>query len=759
MTTFGEVGKALPRIDAVEKTTGAAMFTSDMKLPGMLHARVLRSPYAHARIVSIDASEAERAPGVRAVATFKNTSQTLYNGSCGEANPPAVPVEDERVFNPELRFVGDEVAAVAAETEEAAEAALALIKVEYEKLPAVFDPLEALKPDAPAVHPCPIANNVAGMMRLPMGDVQKGFAESDVVVEQRYFLPVVKQCQMETAAAVADYSPSGKLTVWSTTQSPHPAKSLLARVFGLPASKVRVANPPYVGGAFGAHVGMSAKAELIAAALSILAGRPVRFVYSRQEDFTTTTTRHSGYITVRLGAKKDGTFQALSLKVVLNTGAYADAGPDVAAVLGVTNATIYKIPNVFYDGVCVYTNITPAGAMRGFGNPQGNFAVESTVDIMASKLHMDPLELQMKNLMTPYAPWLAPYPCVTCGLGECLEKGAARIGWERRATLNRSSDHKRLRGIGVSAGTHVSNSWPFAVEYDNAYLAIQEDGSANLAVGVPELGQGISTTLCQLAASTLGVPMETVSIVHGDTMSTPYDIGSHASRTLYSAGKATVAAAQDARRKVLAFAAERLKVEEGALSLEGGVISVGGEPRMEFSEAAYLIHRANRQIIGVGQTEPFNAPPWHAHFAEVEVDMETGQIRVLKVVAAHDVGRAVNPDIVEGQIQGSILQGIGYALSEQMVYDANGKAAQDGFHKYYLPSIQETPEIEVVLVETNEPSGPYGAKGVGECGLVPTAAAIANAVFNATGIRFDRIPITEERMLLAIEEARAEGRL
>ena len=308
----------------------------------------------------------------------------------------------------------------------------------------------------------------------------------------------------------------------------------------------------------------------------------------------------------------------------------------------------------------------------------------------------------------------------------------------------------------MAAGTHVSNSWPFAVEFDNAYLAVMEDGSANLAVGVPDMGQGIATTLSQVAASSLGIPMDQVSIVFGDTASTPYDIGSHASRTLYSAGTAVEAAGRDAKQKILEFAAEQLKAEPETLTLENGMILADGEPRMTIGEAAHQIHRANRQIIGIGQTVPFNAPPWHAHFAEVEVDMETGQIEVLHLAAAHDVGRAINPDIVEGQIHGSVLQGIGYALSEQIVYDKKGRQAQDSFHKYYLPTMLETPYIDVILVETNEPSGPFGAKGVGECGLVPTAAAIANAVYHATGIRFHEIPITEEKMLEAIKKKEKE---
>lgn len=753
MKPEGAVGRSIPRIDAVEKVTGEAVFTTDLEFPGMLYAKVLRSPYPHARIVSIDVSEAKKLPGVAAVATWENTTNVMYNSSCSEANPPAVPVEDEQIFNRELRYVGDEVAAVAAVNEETALAALKLIRVEYEELPSVYDPLEAMKPDAPAVHECFLGNNIAGMAKFPMGDIDQGFTESDIVIEEQYKLPVVKHCQLETQSAVASYTSAGKLTVWSTTQSPHPLRGLLARLFRLPASGVRVLNPPYIGGGFGSHVGTSAKAEPIAAALAIMTKKPVKLVYDRKEDFIASPTRHSGYITVKLGADRDGRLKALYLKAVLNTGAYACAGPDVTAVLGVTNISIYQIPNVLYDGLCVYTNTTTAGAMRGFGNPQGNFAVESTMDIMAKTLGMDAVEFRLKNVMTPYAPWLPPYPCATVGLAECIQRGAQQIGWERRGGKKAGSKPYKVRGIGMAAGTHLSNSWPFAVELDNAYLAIQEDGSAQLAAGVPDMGQGIATTLSQVAAASLGIGVDQVHIVFGDTQSTPYDIGSHASRTLYSAGTAVNAAGKDAREKLFAFLAEQLKVPEDSLDMKEGQITVNGEENMTLKEAAHLLHRNNRQIVGLGQTVPFNAPPWHAHFAEVEVDTRTGQVTVLRVVAAHDVGRAINPDIVEGQIQGSVLQGIGYALSEQILYDSHGKQVQDSFHKYYLPTIMETPEIETILVETNEPSGPFGAKGVGECGLVPTAAAIASAVENAVGIRFHEIPMTEERVLNALRES------
>ncbi len=749
------VGKSVVKIDAAEKVCGRAIFTVDMQLPNMLYAKVLRSPHPHAKITAIDTSRAEALPGVKAVATYLNTPQVAYNGSLSEANPPAVPVNDEVIFSQVMRYVGDEVAAVAATSEKIAIEALKLINVEYEILPAVFDPMQALDPTSPAIHPCFLANNVCGMAKLPLGDIGQGLAESDIVIEEHYKLPVVKHAQLETQAALANYTPGGRIEVYSTTQSPHPLKNALAQIFGVPASKVRVQNPPYVGGAFGSHVGMSAKAEVIAVALSKLAGQPVKFVYDRKEDFIASITRHGGYITVKLGAKADGTFNALYVNAVLNTGAYANAGPDVTAVLGVTSTSIYRVPNILYDGICVYTNTTMAGPMRGFGSPQGNFAVESTVEKMAEALSMDSMDLRMKNIIRPYDTWIPPYPCASTGLAECIEKGAEAIGWRRRYDLKKPVNNK-VRGIGMAAGTHLSNSWPFAVEFDNASLAMQEDGSLNLSVGVPEIGQGISTTLCQLAAEGVGAKFEDISIHFGDTASSAYDIGSHASRTLYSAGTAVCAAAGDLKKQILEYAGmmmacppENITIRQGLLSHPGG--------RMTLAELAHTAHRANKQFVALGQTVPFNAPPFEAHFVEVEVDLSTGQTEVINYVAAHDVGTAINPQIVEGQIEGSVMQGIGYALSEEIRYDEKGKQAQDSYHKYYLPTIEEMPPIKVILVESYEPSGPFGAKGVGECGLIPSAAAIANAVYNATGCRFNEIPMSEERVFAALQAKNKGG--
>lgn len=775
MKEYKVIGKSVRRLDAVEKATGTAGFTSDMILPGMLHGKVLRSPHPHARIVSIDTSEAEKMPGVKAVATHKNTPRELFNTSATMVFtvPPMKPVLDQYIFDNVVRYVGDEVAAVAATTEKIAEAALKLIKVEYEPLPAVYDPKEAMNAGAPVIHQCENKNIPGEVIQIPFGDLEKGFAESDVIIEKEFQLPVVKQVQMETQAAVAQVSLDGKITVWCTTQTPHPSKMILAKIFSVPESKVRVLNPPYIGGGFGVRIGLSAKAEPIAVALSMLAKKPVKVVYSRKEDFIASDTRHAGYVSVKLGAKKDGTFHAMHLKATLNGGAYCSFSVETPGVLGCMGLSVYRVPNQLYYGHSVYTNMTPAGAMRGFGNPQAMFAIESVVDMMAEKLGMDPLELRRKNIMQVGDPWVLPYKCGSTGLAECMEKGAKSIGWEKRGKLNKPGA-KKLRGIGMGVGSHVSNAWPFCGDYDNAYVTVQQDGSLHLASGVPDMGTGTCTSLPQLAAEVMGVSFDQVSMTFADTAATPFDIGSHASRTLYAAGTAVVEATRDARKQVLEYAADLFKVAPERLVLEDGVISavgqatgavgddctgtplckIGGVEKKSITlkELAYEAHLRNKQFIGVGRIVPENAPPWHAHFAEVEVDTELCQVRVLKIAAVHDVGKAIHPIICEGQIEGGVLQGIGYALSEEIKYDEKGRQLESSLHKYMLPTADDVPEIEALLVEANDPTGPFGAKGVGECGLVPTAPAITNAIYDATGIRFYEIPVTEEKMFKALKE-------
>lgn len=753
MADYKYIGKSIPRVDAWDKVTGRGIFTHDVTLPRMLYAKVLRSPHAHARIVSIDTTEAEALPGVIAVGTYLNTTNKLFNSSNDQAltMPPHDPTMDMKVFTDEPRYIGDEVAGVAAVTEEIAEQAISLIKVEYELLPAVFDPLEALKDDAPMVQPTYVRKNVIGEpLVFNMGDMGKGWAEADIVSETKVFISRLKHAQLETQAALADYKDDGTLSVCSATQAPHVALMILSHLFEIPESMIQVHNPPYVGGGFGSRCGLCGKAEVITTALSMLAHRPVKMVYSRDEDFTCSDSRHGGYLTARLGAKKDGTFTALEVKAHLNIGAYATYSMDVIGVLGSCGAAAtYYVPNFFYEGNGVYTNQMPAGAFRGFGTPQGTFVVETAVDDMAKKLGMDPVELRKKNTTKVGDPWFFPYPVGSTGLDECIDKAAADIGWTEKRGKQKNGNIRR--GVGIAAGSHVSNAWPFCVDYSSVNARIESDGSLYIAVSIPEIGPGSTTGLTQIAAEVVGVDINNVRIKFGDTDAAPFDAGTHATRTLYTVGKVISIAGNDLKEQMLAYAAEQLEVEKDKLNIEMGVIKGSGK-EMTLRELAYGAHRNSKRFLStISQSIP-NSPTWVAHAAEVEVDMETGMVKVLKMSCAHDVGRAINPLLVVGQIEGGAVMGIGGTTREEMTYVDGEGFYNAGYHKYMLPTAGDIPEIVPIIVESSDPVGPFNAKGVGECAAIPTGAAIVSAVEDATGIRYLELPLTPGRVLAKIKE-------
>lgn len=748
------VGQNIPRKDGWDKVTGAGLYTHDISMPGMLYAKVLRSPYAHAVIKSIDMSKAEALPGVKAVVCYKNTPQRLYNASATmvTTNPGEEPVRDQVTFGQELRYIGDEVAAVAATTIKIAEEAIKLIEVEYEELPAVYDPLEALKEDAPEVQPARVMKNVCGTpVEFGMGDVEKGWEEAEIIAETTVKLPRVKQAQLETHGAVASYKGDGNLTVISTTQTPHPTKMILAYALDIPESKVHVSNPPYVGGGFGVRIGLSGKAEIIAAILSMHTKKPVKYEYTRKEDFIASDTRHGGYITAKMGAKKDGTFVVLDTYAVLNTGAYATFGVELLGVTGACGtAGTYRIPNLHYKGLPVYTHQQTAGAFRGFGTPQATFAIETLVDDIAKQLNMDPIELRLKNITQPGDNWWFPFPVGSTGLGECLKKAAKSIGWKEKHG-KKQEGHIR-RGVGIACGTHVSNAAPFCVDYDTVYLRIEQDGTLVVASGIPEIGPGSTTGLLQIACDTIGTSLDTAVMKYGDTDSAPFDIGSHASRTLYAVGSLICDSGKELKDQILSWAADYLEVKKEELTMEDSIICGGGK-EITLKALAYEAHLRGKQFVTSGCKVPPNSPPWHAHAAEVEVDMETGMVRVLKVAAVHDIGKAINPILVEGQIEGGVAQGIGWAVREEMTYQEGKGFYNTGFHSYMLPTADEMPEIDTILVESGDPSGPFGAKGIGECGVIPTAPAIVAAVEDAVGIRFHEIPLTPGRVLKGIKEA------
>lgn len=758
MTAYTAVGHRIPRADAYEKVTGAARYAGDLKFPGMLHGKLLRSPHAHARIRSIDTARAAGLPGVLAILHHGNTERKLFAQSEYTATAPdAAPPPDQYLFDAVVRYAGEPVAAIAAVDADTAERAAELVAVEYEPLPVVTDPLEALRPEAPVIN-----RNAASQgnlaMRIPIhfGDVETGFAEAEVTIERRFRTSKQKHVQTEPYACVAEYDARGRLTVWTPNQTPHPLRKQLAQLFDLPISRVRVVTPP-VGGGFGGRVGFVG--EHWAAALAMATRRPVRLEYSRLEDFIGTESRHPMIIEARIGAKRDGTLTAMHLKTWSNAGPYITQSPDVTAVHGQFFLRLYRCANRWYDGHVVYTNTPVSGAYRGFGAPQAYFALEQMIDELAERLGRDPLDLrrQLAVQKGEIDQW-TQLPIRSGRFQDCLDAGARAIGWaEKRGRRRR--DGPWAYGVGCGCIMWVSGTaclHPGMVEGSGATVRLNLDGTIDVVSGATDLGTGIATALAQVAAETLGVPVDHVRVVLGDTDVTPFDAGSHASRTMFNAGNAVARAAADARQQILDVAASLLEASPADLEVCNGRVEVKGVPDVGIglAELAMKAYARVTEIIGKGYAPQANAPPYAAHFAEVAVNTETGEVKPIRYVAVHDVGRAINPTTVEGQIEGAVFHGIGYALSEDLIVDpVTGSALNASFMDYKVLTAADMPELTTILLEDPDPDGPFGAKGIGEVGLPPVAGAIANAIYDATGARVTQLPMTPERVLQAIRAA------
>jgi xanthine dehydrogenase molybdenum-binding subunit len=752
---FLVVGKRLPRVDAREKATGTAKFTVDIKLHEMLYAKILRSPHAHARIVQIDTSKAEKLPGVKAVLTHKEARIPFLEWL-------GMPT-DEYVLDDSVRYVGDKVAAVAAVSEEVAEEALKLLNVEYEVLPAVFDQEEAMKPGAPKIHPeIPEAENNVSFPNQPIlievGDIEKGFKEADYIFENTYKTSRQCHCSLEPHVCVASWDNSGKLTFWSSEQTAFFVRERLANALGIPLNKVRVIVP-HVGGGFGSKYGYAE--EVICALLAKKTCRPVKLECTREEEFATTRTRHPWSIKIKTGVKKDGTFTARYMRAVINTGAYGWHGAGTLMWGGSWFVSLYRCPNIRFEGYPVYTNSPVAGAFRGYGNPQANFAMECQIDEIAERLGMDPLELRLKNhIRTGDVNPANQFTVTSCGLDECMRKGAERIGWNRRQKKPRAVGGIKKRGIGMACMIHGMSSKSLGEDGDigSAIVKINTDGTAHLLLGIPDIGQGSNTVLAQIAAEELGVRLEDISVTTADTDTTTWNWIALGSRTTVIVGNAVKAAMADAKMQLFEKAAEILQTNVENLVAKDRKIYIRGAPDKGRSIAEVALAVKNvfpfKVVVGRASYEPpTHLPPFAAQFAEVEVDTETGKVDVLKIVAAHDVGKAINPDAVEGQIEGGLQQSIGYTFTEDMVLDeVTGKPLNPGFRDYKILKAVDMPDIDIILVEPVDPEGPFGAKGVGEVSHVPTAAAIANAIYNATGVRIKELPITPEKILKGLRE-------
>jgi 4-hydroxybenzoyl-CoA reductase alpha subunit len=746
------IGKGLPKIDSIGKVTGEAQYTVDLKLPNMLHGKILRSSLPHAKIKSIDISKAVKLEGVAAVITAKDVPQTKFSFMQWLA-------DKTMLCQDKVRYVGDEVAAIAAVDEETAIRALDLIRVEYEPLPTVFNAEEAMKPGAPLIHDK--EKNIGFHVQRLFGDPDQAFEECDVVCEDKYFTDQVAHCCMEVSNCIAKWDPSGRLTLWVNTQAPHTQRQEVARILGIPIRNVRVISST-MGGGFGSKLVIDMKLPL-AAILSKKTGRPVKIQNSRAEEFSTAKTRYGYTVYLKTGAKKDGKLWAREMKVIGDNGAYHDKGPATVNFASMMFGTMYNVPNFKFEGMLVYTNKQMGTAFRGFGNPQITFACETQIDVLAKKLGMDPLKLRLKNINLPGQVTISGAEITSCGMKECMEAAARAIGWQEKRS------QKKLRGVGLANLVHTGSGGRFyGYNASEAFIKISEDGTVSLITPTLDMGQGAHTAMAQIVAEELGVKLEDINVISNDTDLTPYDLGSWGSRATFMNGNAVLDAARNTKKEIIAVACEMMEAAPGDIVVEDGkVFSKGSSDKYSFAELAdYAVNRRGAPLSGKGRfvdrlppgltiqqayTKNIASFAFGTQAAEVEIDPDTGQVKVLKVAAAHETGRTINPTMAEGQIEGAVVQGIGYALMEGLTLQ-NGRVVNDGFLDYKIPTIGDIPEIKTILVETGDPHGPFGAKGIGEPGLVPTAPAIANAIYNAIGVRIKELPITPERILRALKE-------
>ncbi len=755
------VGKPERKVDAVKLVTGKPAFVDDIDLRGMLHGRLLTSPHAHAIIRDIDVSKARALPGVHAVLTYKDVPRIPYT-TAGQSWPEPGP-HDQYTLDYIVRFVGDRVAAVAAETPEIAEQALKLISVDYEVLPAVLDPRKAMDPDAPRLHPEPesyriydASRNIAAHLHAEIGDVEQGFAESDLVVEGEYIVPQVQQTPIENHIVITYWDEDDRLVVRTSTQVPYHVRRIIAPVIGLPPRRIRVVKPR-IGGGFG--VKQEVLLEDICSLLTIATDRPVKVEYSRAQEFRSSRSRHPQILHMKTGVKRDGTIVANSMTVLANTGAYGTHSLTVQSNTGSKSLPLYPCPNMRFVAEVVYTNLPPPGAFRGYGVPQGIFALESHIDEVAKALGMDPLELRRKNWIkqgdeNPFAQALGEgkegYGQVieSCGLPECLQIVEEKLNWKEKR--GKAGTGRFRRSVGVSLAMHGTAI--AGLDMGGATIKLNDDGSFNILVGATDIGTGSDTVLAQIAAEVLGVRVEDIIMHSSDTDFTPFDTGAYASSTTYISGGAVKRAAEQVREQILDVAGRMLKANPETLTIKNRIITAPNGQTVTVSQVALdSLHVENQQqIMGAASWMSYQSPPpFAAQGAEVEVDTETGVVRVLKAISAVDAGRVINPITAEGQIEGGSTQALGYGVCEEMIYDEQGALLTTNLSDYRIFSAPDMPKMESYIVETSDPFGPFGAKAIAEIPIDGMAPAIANAVADALGTRIRQIPLTPERVLRA----------
>ena len=745
------VGHSVPRYELADKLTGAAQYSADIALPGMLHGVIVRSPHPHADVLSVDVSAALTLPGVHAVVTPADA-------------PDARLAPDLLVLDTRVRFVGDEVAAVAADDLETARRAAALVRVEYNVLPFVTDPVAALEPDAPQIHP---HGNLAipEPLALQRGDIDAGFAAADIVLEETYHLPTHSATPLEPRAALASWH-GDRLTVWKSTRGVHVDRAVLADALGLEQANVRVIGPN-MGGSYGNKD--ESRMAALAALLSIRSGRPVRIEYSREEEFVAGRTRHGGRINLRIGITRDGDITAIHGDALMDSGAYQATAPQMTRRIGQGILYLYRCPNVRFDARTVTTNRPVAGSYRALGAPQGHFALETLMDRAAEAVGMDPLAFRMRNhvpLEGQAGPRLTPPDQIvdgqpveggisfsSNGLEECLRRGAAEFGWDEPFENSDPTDLFIRRGRGVSIMLYRGG-----VGFDSAAgLSIGEDGRVNLVSGLIDVGEGAVTVLCQLAAEAMAVPYEDVIPRFADTEGTPDAPITAGSAATFSTGTAVVQAADRLREQLLEAAAGRLEADASALSIADGAVGVADDPARRVTYAELALAVAPQTLAAEATITPgspdYIINSFGAHFCEIEVDTATGRVRVTRYVAAHDSGRIINPRTALNQVEGAISQMLGFALSEELITDApTGVTLNGSYLEHKSPTIQDYPDITTIFADVIDPVGPMGAKALGEVPSVGVAPAIANALYDAIGVRFTRLPITPDRVLDALAQ-------
>ncbi len=749
------IGKRAKRLDADRKVTGLELYMEDINPPGALWGKILRSPHAHARIISIDTTAAARLSGVKAVITFKD----ILPYKIGMPT-----LQDQfALCDDRARYSGDEVAAVAARDEETAEKALKLIKVEYEQMPFYLDPLEAMKDDAVPLHE-ELGSNIAIEKHVEYGDTDLGFAESDHVFEDTF--QTQRQCHvcMEVHGCVADWKNDGTLSVWTSTQSPHTVKRYLADAAGLPYSQVRV-NRVGVGGAFGSRTDLS-PIDVIASYLSKKSGRPVKLLLSRQEEFYASVTRHPSIVTVKTGVK-DGKITTRHVSAVLNGGAYTTQTGAVLGSLGWKGANYYRIENYKFDGFGVLTNTAVAGAYRGYGGPQLGFALESQIDMIANRLGLDPVEFRLNNANQTGDLTIAGSLLSACGLTECIKKATESLAWKD------AKPNGNGRGLAIGFG---ESGWRGAY-YNNsdvsmATIKMNQDASIHVSVGGSEIGAGYDTTMAQVATEALGLPIEKVKIQSGSTDEAAYDTGMYASRGAITSAKAISLAAAEVSRQLRQVAATMMDVHADELYIEDQhIVSLNNRniflPLSEVAEHIY--DGLGLAILGTGIYDPAThladdkgyypspggsiAYPFCTVAMDISVNRETGQFKIGKIASAVDCGRAINPAIAEGQIEGDVFHGLGLATVEPgLLYIAVGQPYYQNLVDYKLLTTFDMPEMDSILVETADPAGVYGIKGITQIVTSTVGAAVANALFDAVGVRIKELPITPEKILAELKK-------